>query len=414
TGINARVVHAVDEKALDALSPEIKSASCAIDALLGTGLDRKVEGLNARAIELLDRLACPVIAADIPSGLSADTGMPLGVAVHACVTVTFGLPKLGLFIGLGPDHAGRVEVLDIGIPAEEIAAVEARALMIEPSMFAPHFPRRTRTGHKGTYGHAAIFAGSGGHLGAGYLAALAALRAGCGLVTYCMPEAAFSRFDTRTPEIMCDALPDDGKGYFTPSGLAHAVELLKKMDAVAIGPAIGTDIETRAFANSLFRELKKPLVIDADGLNVLGVDSLRERASPTILTPHPGEMARLQGVSISEVQADRLGNAAALAKRSGAVVVLKGAATVVATPDGECAINPTGNPGMASAGMGDALTGIIASFLAQGMDAHTASIAGVYLHGLAGDIAAEDFGESSVIATDVIERLGLAINEVVR
>ncbi len=412
--MNVRIIHVADESSLQILEPEFKNSSCIIDALLGTGLDRNVEGMQALAIRKINELGAHVVAADVPSGLSADTGLPLGVAVRAARTVTFGLPKLGLFVGQGPDYAGRVTVVDIGIPADAVACVDSRVEMIEPATFSAHFADRRRTSHKGDFGHAAIFAGSGGHLGAGYLAALAALRAGCGLATYCIPESAFARFDARYPEIMCDPIPDDGKGYFSPEGIERAVNLSKKFDAVALGPAIGTDAETRAFVNAFLGELNTPAVIDADALNVLGIDSLRKRTASTILTPHPGEMSRLEGITTAEVQADRLGVSQRLAARVNATVVLKGAATVVATQDSTCAINPTGNPGMASAGMGDALTGIIASFLAQGMDARTACTAAVYLHGLAGDMTAAELGESAVIATDVIERLGRAIDDTVR
>ncbi|MFA4972028.1 MAG: NAD(P)H-hydrate dehydratase [bacterium] len=282
---------------------------------------------------------------------------------------------------------------------------------IKPAMFADLMRPRRMDAHKGAYGHMLVFAGSGGHLGAGYLASMAALRAGCGLCTYCMPAAAFERFDARYPEIMCDPIPDAGRGRFAPEGLAAAKEACEGKQALAIGPAIGTADETRKFVNQLLSEVPLPAVVDADALNVLDLSSLAKRSSPAVLTPHPGEMSRLMGVRTEEVQSARQEIAMQLARKAGAVVVLKGHDTVVASPDGKMAINPTGNPGMASAGMGDALTGILASFIAQGADAWSASICAVYIHGLAGDLAAQELGESSVIATDVIDRIGRAFEK---
>ncbi|MBN1282522.1 MAG: NAD(P)H-hydrate dehydratase [Proteobacteria bacterium] len=285
-------------------------------------------------------------------------------------------------------------------------------LTIEPAMFAGLLAPRGAAAHKGTFGHVLIFAGSGGHLGAGYLAALAALRAGCGLCTLCLPEGAFARFDARYPEVMCDPIPDGGAGFFTPEGLAAAHGLCEGKQAMAIGPALGTAEGTGQFVNRLLLDSELPAVVDADALNVLDLDALSRRGSPSVLTPHPGEMAGLLGSSADEVQADRTGAAAKLARQTRAFVVLKGHGTVVAAPDGRLATNPTGNPGMASAGMGDALTGIVASFIAQGAGAWEASLAAVYIHGLAGDIAARELGEASVIASDVIGRLGAAIKEI--
>ncbi len=283
--------------------------------------------------------------------------------------------------------------------------------LIEPAMFADLLKPRRAEAHKGAYGHVVLFAGAGGHVGAGYLASAAALRAGCGLCTYCLPAAAFERFDARYPEIMCDSIPDAGRGCFAPEGLAAAKNACEGKQALAIGPAIGTADETRKFVNQLLSEVPLPAVVDADALNVLDVSSLAKRSSPAVLTPHPGEMSRLTGIRTEEVQSARQEVAMKLARRAGAVVVLKGHDTVVASHDGRMAINPTGNPGMASAGMGDALTGILASFIAQGADVWSASICAVYIHGLAGDLAAQELGEASVIATDVIDRIGKAFEK---
>ena len=412
--LTARIVTAKSASELAAFAPAIAKASCAIDAIFGTGLDRPASGAAAAAIDMLNSISLPVIAVDVPSGLSADTGEPLGAAVKADVTVTFGLAKVGLVTGQGYDFAGRIELVDIGIPTEETEKIECGLEFIEPSIFVRHFEKRDTAAHKGSFGHVAVFAGSRGHLGAGYLSCLAALRSGAGLATYLLPEGAFSKFDARYPEIMCDAVPDGGSGIFSPEGLAFALSSLEGKSVAATGPAIGTGEATRGFVNSFAKEAKLPLVIDADALNVLDLGTLAARRHATVLTPHPGEMGRLTHLSTDEIQRDRVGYATRLAQEHSVTVVLKGRGTVVANPDGTAAINPTGNAGMATAGMGDALTGIIAAFLAQGMDAKTASCAAVYVHGMAGDMAAGDSGERALITSDVINRLGVAIEAISR
>lgn len=410
--LTTHIITVTDIPELNANRPSILQASVIVDAVMGTGLANNVQGLAAAAIELVNSVTIPKLAVDVPSGLSADTGKTLGVAVRADATVTFGLPKLGLFIGDGPKYAGEVEVADIGIPKEESELVDSKFSLIDPAMFSAHFGKRDSKSHKGTYGHVAVFAGSLGHLGAGYLACMAALRAGCGLVTYCLPEKAFVRFDARYPEIMCDIIPDGGSAHFHPAGVQKALDVAKEKSVVAIGPAIGTDSKTREFLNQFVSKLQKPVVIDADGLNVIELASLKGRNFTTILTPHPGEMARLMNTTTEKIQSDRLEAATSFASTHGVHLILKGHGTIVARPDGSAAINPTGNAGMASAGMGDALTGIVASFLAQGMEPWVACAAAVYIHGIAGDMAAAEHGERALITSDVIKNLGRAMKEI--
>lgn len=380
-----------------------------VDAIFGTGIDREVTGLSAHAIDYMNKSGVGIVSADVPSGISADTGEVMGRAVRAALTVTFGLPKAGFFAGEGPEHTGCVSVVDIGLPREEVDACESNLELNNPDDFAERFATRERDTHKGTYGHVVVFAGSGGHLGAGYLTSLAALRSGCGLATYCLPAAAFDKFDARYPEVMCEAIPDEGKGAFTGVGLERALEVERGKQAIAIGPAIGTSDDTRKFVNAFLLKSGVPAVIDADAINVLDIEALERTHVPAVLTPHPGEMSRLMAVDTKEIQSDRVGFARSLADRTGAVVVLKGSMTVVAEPRGQDYINFTGNPGMATAGTGDALTGMIASFIAQGMEPIVAARAAVYIHGLAGDIAAGEVGQESLTATDVISCIGRAI-----
>lgn len=405
-------IHSVSSEAdLKSTIPSLAASQCIVDAIFGTGLTKEVRGIAKTAIELIASLGSRVVAVDISSGLSADTGLVLGIAAKATHTVTFGLPKVGLAMNLGPEYSGAIHIIDIGIPEEEVSRIQANLEFIGPEMFEGVFGKRRIDSHKGTYGHVVVFAGSRGHLGAGYLASLAALRSGCGLATYCLPKKAFAKFDARYPEIMCDEIPDADTATFIPEGLERALEISKDKTAVVLGPAIGTEKPTGDFVNEFVRRCDIPLVLDADGLNVLDIASLKARRASTILTPHPGEMGRLMGVSAADVQRNRIGSAIALARSSGAIVVLKGAGTVVATPDGRAAINKTGNPGMATAGMGDALTGIIAAFIAEGMEARTAAVAAAYVHGLAGDMAADEIGQRALITGDVIKQLGHVMKE---
>jgi NAD(P)H-hydrate epimerase len=404
--MTAHLEHLQNETELQLLAQTLARSQCAVDAILGTGLSKSVQGLAGAAINLMNSLKVPVVAADVPSGLSADTGLPQGSAVRAIATVTFGLPKAGLFLGRGPDFSGDLEVVPIGIPEDEIAKIDTKLELIEPEMFANLFIPRRPDSHKGNYGHVAVFAGSRGHLGAGYLVCLAALRSGSGLATYCIPEKAFVRFDSSYSEIMCDVIPDDGLAAFAPGGLDAAIASLKGKTAMAVGPAIGTASETREFVNAFLKKADLPVVIDADALNVLEPESIKSRKFPAILTPHPGELGRLLRKSVDEIQKDRIAAAVELSKLTGGISVLKGRGTVVATPDGRAAINLTGNAGMATAGMGDALAGIIVSFLGQGMEARPAAMAAVHIHGLAGDLAAAEVSQRALVTGDVIRKLG--------
>ncbi len=391
--------------------PTMMRASCIVDAVLGTGLNKDVRGLAASAIDAMNSSGAPIIAVDIPSGLSADTGFALGRSVVAEMTTTFAFPKVGFLLGEGPQYVGKINIVDIGIPEELAERIDSKISLVEPAMFPSLSKDRKSDSHKGTFGHVVVFAGSRGHLGAGYLSSIAALRSGCGLATYCLPKAAFVRFDVAYPEIMCETIPDGGSAAFSPAGVQKSLELVENKSVVAIGPAIGTSKETRAFVNSFIADVELPLVIDADGLNVVDLKIVRSKRTPVVLTPHPGEMTGLMGVTTSEVQSDRISIASKLSKESRATVVLKGHDTVIAFPDGRVSINRTGNAGMATAGMGDALTGIISAFIAQGIEIDEAVIAGVYLHGLAGDIAAREHTQRALITTDVIKSLEKAFKD---
>src|SRR6266850_1920003 len=365
-------------------TPALARAAVIVDALLGTGARGAPAALVAALIEAINASGRPVVALDVPSGLPADGGAPEGPVVSAWLTPTFAAPKLGLVVGPGAERAGRVSVVPIGVPEAEVAR-GARTFVLEASDVAPLFPRRPREVHKGTYGHLLVVAGSVGKTGAAALCARAALRAGVGLVTVATAASAQPTVAALSLEAMTEPLPETAAHTLAVKAREPVVALAEARDALAIGPGLGLDDETRALARVLVATLPRPMVVDADALTALAdhLDVLRGAHAARVLTPHPGEMARLIGGTIDDVQRDRLGVARTFATTHGVYLVLKGARTLIAEPDGRVLINPTGNPGMASGGTGDVLTGIIGALLARGIDAAHAAAAGVYLHRLA-------------------------------
>lgn len=390
----------------------LKQSDIVVDALLGTGLSSDVTGRYADAIDAINESGRPVVAVDLPSGLHADTGAALGRAVRASLTVTFGLPKLGLYQQRGIDLAGQVTIVDIGIPPAFVDAVESRTSLITESFVRECLPARWPSSHKGTFGHAAIIAGSVGKTGAAAMTAKAALRTGAGLVTVAIPSSLNDVLEAKLLEAMTIPMPETKARTLARTAFDRLAEFTTARTAVAIGPGLSTHPETVDLVQELVRRLDRPAVLDADALNALAgrASILTECKTPPILTPHPGEMARLERNATSQsVNADRIGTATRFARERGVFVVLKGARTVVARPDGTAAISPTGNPGMATAGTGDVLTGMIVGLLAQGVAPWEASCAATYLHGLAGDLAAAEKGQAGLIAGDVIDRIPSAL-----
>ena len=395
---------------LERLRARLTRAAVVVDALFGTGLNAPVEGLAAAVVEVINASDAPVFAVDIASGLSADTGMPLGAAVRATVTATFALPKIGQLVYPGVEHTGLLAVVDIGIPPEAVAVVNPRASLLEAEEVGALLPPRRRDANKGTFGHVLVIATSRGKTGAGVLAAESAARAGAGLTTLAVPATLQPILEARVVEAMTAALPDTGDGAAAAGDERALAELLAGRSAVVCGPGLGQAAPTRAFVAEVVKRTTAPLVLDADGLNnVAGTTLLSERAGPTVLTPHPGEMARLVGSDVPAVQRDRIGAARTLAQASGVVVVLKGAHTIVASPDGGVAISPTGNPGMASGGTGDVLAGVIGGLIAQGLAPFDAAALGVFAHGAAGDAVAARQGEVGLLARDIIAELPATI-----
>jgi hydroxyethylthiazole kinase-like uncharacterized protein yjeF len=382
-----------------------------VDALFGTGLTRPLSGLAAAIVTDLNAAAAPIVAVDLPSGLSADRTDVPGPAVQAAMTVTFGAPKLPLVVTPACAQAGELVVADIGIAPGVIEGLAGPRVEFLEAQFVRGLVRdRAPDSHKGLYGHVLVVGGSRGKIGAPALTARGALRSGAGLVTVAPPVSCWPLVASFTAEAMTDPLPETAAGTIAEDALEHVLAF--GASVIAVGPGLGRSPSTTEFVRHLVTRSRVPLVIDADALNALAghVDLLRSRvATDVIVTPHPGEMARLTGLSIPDVQRARLSIARSFAESYGVHVVLKGHRTVVATPTGDAFINSTGNPGMATAGTGDVLTGVIAAWLASGQPALDAAILGVYLHGSAGDLAAARHGQIGLIATDVIDHLGLAV-----
>ena len=383
-----------------------------VDALFGTGLARPLAGLFAQVVEAINALAVPCVAVDLPSGLSGSQAQPIGPHVEAALTVTFAAPKVAHVFPPAADAVGEMVVTDLGIPPRLVEDVEEEAgdlhlLMAEE--LADLVPEREAGSHKGDYGHALIVAGSPGKAGACSLAARAAVRAGAGLVTAAVPEPILQTVDLGSVESMTLALPAGASGHLAERAAEVALEAAEGKAVLALGPGLGQEPSTVAAIRRLALESPLPLVLDADGINAFAgrAAELAGRRAETVLTPHPGELGRLLGISTAQIEEDRIAAARGAAEETGAIVVLKGNLSLIASGTAVF-VNPTGNPGMATGGTGDVLTGLIAGLLAQGLDALDATVLAVYLHGLAGDLAVSRLGEMSLAAGDLIEILPAA------
>jgi ADP-dependent NAD(P)H-hydrate dehydratase / NAD(P)H-hydrate epimerase len=388
--------------------PELHCADVVVDALFGTGLTRPLEGHWAEVVAAVQAVEAPVVAVDIPSGLLAgDAGVP-PVAVEANLTVTFGAPKVAHVLPPACWNCGDVAVADIGIPPwvlDDLAVMK----ILEARDVAGWLPTRLPDAHKGHFGHLLVIAGRFGRAGAAALAARGALAAGSGLVTVATPRSAVNAVQSLVPEAMVDGLAEDGDGVCTGEGI---LPLLSRATAVAFGPGIGLGEGPKALLTALLESWRGPLLLDADGLTLAAPNIRRlQRTAETVLTPHPGELARLLNCDSTRVVADRVSCALEAVKSSRAVVLAKGARTLIAAPVGLVRVVPTGGPGLATGGSGDVLTGVVGALLAQGLTADEAAAAGAYLHGLAGDLAGKDYS-GAVPAGSLIEYLSRAEHQV--
>lgn len=394
-------VRVLDVTRGEALGALLDGATLVVDGIFGTGLSRPVEGWLAEVVTTLDGAGLPIVALDLPSGISADTGQVLGVALHARTTITFGVDKRGLHQYPGADHAGHVVVEGLGIPALE----ETLAELLTPAALARFVPPRARDAHKGTTGHVLVVAGSPGRTGAALLAARGAQRMGAGLVTLAARGAARAALDAKVLEAMTAEIPEA-----LEAGVAAVLRECAGKKAAVVGPGLGLDAAAQALARRLALELPLPTVLDADALTALAADpsALRSAAAPRVLTPHPGEAARLLGVANGAIQSDRHAAAAELAARTGHVVALKGAATIVASPTGRARVCAAGTPALASGGTGDVLAGACGALLVS-LDAFDAASAAVLAHARAGELAAR--ADRGLLASEVADALVDALAE---
>ena len=397
----------VDEGNFKSFDHRLRHSDLVIDAIFGTGLTKPASGIFAEVFEAINNLCKFVVSVDIPSGVDSDSGQLIGPHVEADLTLALAMLKRSHVTFPAAHVMGDIEVVDIGIPQKACESQPQSVQMVEPYDIASWFQERSPHAHKGDFGHVLVVAGSTGKGGAAGLTALAALRTGCGLATLALPESCQKAVEFNPLEVMTVPLPETPSGTLSLKAKDQLLELVQGKSAVAVGPGISTDPETVQLLKEFLPAVDLPLVLDADALNCLALlddlDFLKN--SQTIMTPHPKEMSRISGWSTSEIQDNRVETACRFAREKAVGLVLKGARSIIAFADGAVFINPTGNPGMATAGSGDVLTGIIAGLISQGMKIDQAVIAATYLHGLAGDIYCEKAGEASLIAGDLLENL---------
>ena len=412
---NLNMLHAAGLQEYRDFGPEMRTATLVIDAVLGTGLSGPAKGEALNAIREINKAfpLATVFSVDIPSGLAGGTGAIPGEYVRAHATVTFTAPKLCHALPPASNLMGDLRIAPIGSCAVSFENDEAIKLaLITKESIARIFAPRVKDANKGKYGHVLIIAGSRGKSGAAAMSGLAALRAGAGLVTVACPESALASVAAHSPELMTEPLAETATGSLARKSFDQIRKLAETRTLSAIGPGIGTEDETRAVVLEVFGQLDKPVIVDADGLNCLG-KTAKGTGPLRVLTPHPGEMSRLSGFTIPEIQNDRTGHARTFAAERNVTLVLKGEGTLIGFPDGRVWINPTGSPSMATGGTGDILTGMVAGILAQFPDTPDMAIAAaVYVHGLAGEIAARHLTEQSVIATDLLRFLPESIRAI--
>lgn len=408
-GIKIREIRT--EKDWNVQKKKVVQSSILVDAIFGTGLVKPAQGLYAQVIADMNKSKAFKVSVDIPSGLSSDTFRIIGPCVKADLTVTLAAPKIAHIFPPAEEFIGELVVADISMPSFLFDEEHLNLELVEEETIQPYFKKRKRDAHKGTYGHLFLLSGSLGKTGAAVMAGKAALRMGAGLVTVGTPESCLPIVARSMMELMTEPLAETEEKTLSRQALKQILTLLEDKDAILVGPGISTHQSTSELILSLIPKINLPLVVDADGLNILAskVDVLNSLRKPAVITPHPGEFARLLGLSTKEVVEKKLELAPKFAKKYGVYLVLKGYRTLTATPEGKVYVNPTGNPGMASAGSGDVLSGMIASMIIQEKNLLEAVLAAVYVHGLSGDIGAEKVGEKPLTAGDILRYLPLAV-----
>jgi NAD(P)H-hydrate epimerase len=393
---------------------ELPEYEIILDGLLGTGLSKPVEGFLEQVILDVNMASGEVVALDIPSGLSGNSSEIPGAAIEADATVALACPKIPHIFPPAEALAGDIYIADIGIPEACVELEQATLNLIDEALLEGLLPPRDPETHKGDFGHILVVAGSTGKPGAARMVGSGALRAGAGLVTAATPKGAVGAVGAQLMEMMTEPLPETDAGTLAAKAAAAVRKLETGKTVLAVGPGLSMDAETQSAIRDIVKKTALPVILDADGLNAFAghVGDLSGKSRPLLLTPHPGEMGRLLEISSDAVQADRIGACRRLATERDCGVVLKGYRTLIGTPEGEVFVNVTGNPGMASGGSGDVLTGVLAGLVAQGLPVVQAALLGVYVHGLAGDLAAEKTGEVSLMAGDILEHLPEAFRQI--
>lgn len=407
-------IHEVSEKNLKDQNHLFRHCHIIVDALFGTGLSKPAAGLYAKVIKKINAAKKYVVAVDIPSGWDSDSGRAIGPAVQANITAALALLKRSHLLFPAAEYMGEVQILDISIPHAATETQDITVAWLEQEDVQSMLPKRPTNTHKGDYGHALVVAGSKGKGGAAGLTALAALRAGAGLVTLAVPESCYQALEFHPLETMTAALPETKSGSLSTQAIDAILKHLEGKNALVIGPGLSTEKETVKLLAALLPQVECPLVIDADGINGLGksgalIDRIR---TETVLTPHPKEMSRLSGWSVPDILDQRIERTQEFAQQHHVTLLLKGARTLIGFADGTVLINPTGNPGLATAGSGDVLTGLIAGLVAQGLSVPSAAAAGAFIHGMAGDLYAEAHHEIPLIAGDLLNTIPEAFKRI--
>lgn len=392
---------------IESIEAEVLNSDAVVDAILGTGLDREVSGIYRDAIQLINKSKKKVFSIDIPSGINGDTGEVMGTAVKADYTITFGLPKIGNMLYPGYDHCGKLYISHISFPP---SLYNADSIKVEIN--APlKLPERDRNAHKGDFGEVLFIAGASGYLGAPYLSALSFLKAGGGYSRLATPVSISAFLANKGGEIVFVPQKETASGSIALGNKDELLELSQRMDMVVMGPGLSLNKETQELVRELTQGIEKPLLIDGDGITAIARDleKIKNRKAYTILTPHLGEMSRITNMETSEINKNKIGVLQHTAKELNAIIVLKGAHSLIGYPDEKVYINTSGNPGMATPGSGDVLTGTIAAMFGLGLPLKDAVRTGVFIHGFAGDLAARDIGEDGIIAQDVMDYLPVAM-----
>jgi len=405
-----------DVRAWHDFLPDLGDCDLIVDALIGIGVQGGVRGFLEEVMRDVNNANAVRVSVDVPSGLSADTNEVPGICINADATVTFGCPKIPHIFLPAEEKVGEVYIADIGIPEEAVEAEDVRLNLMDPEELAQFMPPRKVESHKGDYGHLLVVAGSKGKPGAARMVAEGAFRAGVGLVTVATPESVQPILAPQVMEMMTEPLPETREGTVSSKATPRVLKLLEGKGVLTLGPGLTTAAETQSFIRELVSETKVPLILDADGLNAYQghTEVLQGTDRTLILTPHPGEMRRLTGLSSEEVQKGRISICQRFSTEHHCFLVLKGYRTLVSDPEGNVWVNPTGNPGMATAGSGDVLTGILSGFMSQGIPILHAILLGVYLHGLSADLCASQRGELPLMARDIIEHLPAAMAQLLK